>query len=68
MFTTRQEAIARGEVHYNTGKPCSKGHVEGRYTLSGTCVACTRDAVEKNREKVLERRRAIRAGDPRGAR
>jgi len=40
MKNNRTEAIYHGENKFFTGKPCKSGHVEFRYTHSGTCAAC----------------------------
>jgi hypothetical protein len=36
----RQQAIANGEKHYFTGKPCKHGHVAPRHVLQNRCVTC----------------------------
>jgi len=41
---TRPEARARGLKTYYTGKICRNGHDSYRYTQSGTCSQCIRDA------------------------
>jgi hypothetical protein len=40
----RTEAIAAGLDRYNSGKPCKWGHDTGRYTSTGQCVECARQA------------------------
>lgn len=40
MYTTKQAARLSGAVKYNTGKPCSRGHLTARYTNTGACVGC----------------------------
>lgn len=45
---TRAEAMAIGVTRYFTGLPCKHGHVDERYTNSGTCAECSR---VKQREK-----------------
>ena len=52
------EAIAAGLDRYNTGKPCKWGHTEGRYTSTGQCVQCARQAA---RGQGLARRHAMLA-------
>ena len=37
---TRKEAIAKGALHYFTGKPCKCGHVAKRQTSNKNCVIC----------------------------
>jgi hypothetical protein len=41
IATSKQEARDRGDMLYNTGKPCKNGHNADRY-LTGGCVACSR--------------------------
>lgn len=36
----RNDAASLGLVKYNTGKPCTKGHLSDRYTSSGMCITC----------------------------
>jgi len=38
---SRVEAIKNGLTKYYTGKPCSRGHIEERYTSSGSCHGCS---------------------------
>ena len=40
MLKKRSEALLHGDSHYFTGKPCKRGHIEERITLSGKCVYC----------------------------
>ena len=40
--TTRAQAKALGARHYDTGKPCSHGHLSPRFTSIGKCKACSR--------------------------
>ena len=49
---SRERAVARraGETFYHTGKPCGRGHIDLRYTISGTCRQCHAD--RKLRAKV----------------
>lgn len=53
-LVTRQQAKARGLKLYFTGKPCLRGHIDERWTVSGLCLQCGRD-------HVLTRQRANRA-------
>lgn len=48
----RREAKAVGSRHYFTGTPCSHGHINRRFTISGVCVACSaaQHARPKSRE------------------
>lgn len=40
--TSRQEALRLGETHYFTGTPCTRGHLDRRYSLDGACLSCSR--------------------------
>lgn len=40
---TRKQAKALGLKTYFTGKPCINGHVDERYTLSGSCLTCRKE-------------------------
>lgn len=41
---SRPEARQRGLKTYFTGKPCKNGHNSYRYTQSGTCAQCVKNA------------------------
>lgn len=56
----RNKAKLRGEVHYFTGKPCSKGHIEKRSTVNGSCMECARLKTASDRKKETGEQRAIR--------
>lgn len=36
----KEQARLDGKLHFDTGKPCSKGHDALRFTSTGTCVTC----------------------------
>lgn len=36
----RQAAKDAGEIHYRTGKPCTRGHISERLTSTGQCIEC----------------------------
>jgi hypothetical protein len=55
MPGSRLEALERGLKKYYTGKPCAAGHVSTRWTLSGSCVQCQKDAAAKNVSKMRDR-------------
>lgn len=55
---TRREAKARGQYHYEGGKPCPRCGATKRYTRCARCVACViREATARNQEKAIEARR-----------
>lgn len=37
---TRDEARAKGLIHFYTGKPCRNNHVAKRYVIGGACYDC----------------------------
>ena len=39
---SQREATARGLLHYFTGKPCKKGHIDKRLCSSFACMECSR--------------------------
>lgn len=39
-FLTRAAAKAAGERHYNTGRPCARGHTGPRQVANSCCVEC----------------------------
>ena len=46
----RDEAQARGEIRYNTGTPCKRGHMSDRWVSNGACISCsTRKVMRANR-------------------
>jgi hypothetical protein len=55
QLRSRHDAIAKGEAHYFTGKPCSRGHVSPRFASNFNCVECGKlhsaGWAEKNPEK-----------------
>ena len=58
MTQTRKQAIANGDIVYNTGKPCKHGHYSNRRTATGVCIECERIAQrtparrQYNRDKI----------------
>lgn len=54
MKRTRAEAIKAKELFYNTRKPCKRGHLAPRSTITMACVECrkewAKDQHERNRE------------------
>lgn len=59
---SRKDAISQGLTQYFTGKPCSKGHVEFRYTCDHACGACAREktaAYRKKNPEIVKRNNAI---------
>jgi G:T-mismatch repair DNA endonuclease (very short patch repair protein) len=57
-ITTKEEAVARGERHFYTGAPCSRGHIDYRYVSTGGCKTCHREwYMERYSHKTAKRRR-----------
>lgn len=61
-MSKRTDALASGQLTYNSGKPCSRGHVSDRYTSNGSCIQCLAIAntAVKNLVKI-NRTRYVRA-------
>ena len=57
-YLNREKAKTNGDLYFKTKIPCSKGHVEKRYTKSGSCYECekvkAREQARKHREKRKE--------------
>lgn len=49
---TRGEAIANGDKHYDTGKPCMYGHLSKRLTIDGSCLQCRAENQKASREAI----------------
>ena len=47
----RQEAILLGNTHYFTGKPCIRGHISKRFTITKKCTMCNLVLVNEYRIK-----------------
>ena len=56
---SRAEAKAKGLKHYFTGKPCSRGHIQKRNTVTGQCMECSRLKAAERRAKNPEKCREI---------
>ena len=52
---SRKDALARGLVHFYTGKPCKHGHEAPRYVNSGQCVTCMKTRVSEYNAKYKQR-------------
>lgn len=48
----RNEALRFGKPTYNTGKPCTKGHISDRYTKSSGCVECVKTTATLYNKKI----------------
>jgi len=63
------EAISRAEakqkklVHYFTGKPCVRNHIDYRFTSTGTCKACVRENTMGSYVHTTDKRRSYTGGD-----
>lgn len=49
---TRQQAIENGKYKYFTGKPCKRGHLSQRNTITASCLGCLAGYQKANRRKV----------------
>jgi hypothetical protein len=62
MKSPIERALEAGELTYNSGKPCRRGHDSPRYTSNGMCTACVKMRDEARREaKSVSRQRYINA-------
>jgi hypothetical protein len=59
----RSEAIEKGLLKYNTGRPCKYDHDPIRYTNSGICVECARINHNQYIKKVSKKLSATRSRD-----
>ena len=55
---SREQARTERKNHFNTGKPCNKGHMADRDVLTGDCIKCMKIAKakylnQKHREDLL---------------
>lgn len=54
---TQSEALKAGVTKYRTGKPCLRGHVADRWTLSGACCECNAERAAAMKASYREIRR-----------
>jgi len=54
-----KDARAAGLKQYFTGKPCRKGHIAYRLTINGQCIECAKFYKKLDREKEINRKKAI---------
>lgn len=60
MYTTRDSALAAGELRYISGKPCRRGHNGPRYASSGNCIECVAEMTTIKQIKTkMARRKGI---------
>lgn len=57
---TRQEALEKGLLFYNTGKPCMRGHISDRRVSNFVCMECI-NVVHKPKFKQRQRKYALKA-------
>lgn len=55
MASSRKEAQLNGENTFYTGKPCSNGHLDYRYTQSGACRSCINGGNSKKFDVTLSK-------------
>ncbi len=64
-YTERAEAIEKGMSQYTTGRPCKRGHLTYRYTVSGSCSDCRPKFVKPPKQydpRYMERPEAVEKG------
>lgn len=58
---TWKEALARGLIHYFTGKPCCRGHVAKRWTANNNCDECKKADHKRHMKSPIGRETQKRA-------
>ena len=59
--TNRIEAAKRGQLRYNTGKPCKFGHNADRYTSNAACSQCMMESAKRQNDTIRAALRTARA-------
>jgi len=55
MENKRSKAIEAGEMYYNTGKECLRGHRSNRMTIDGSCMECRSVYIKEQRKMIRQR-------------
>jgi len=50
--TARQKAVENNEITYFTGKPCKRGHIAARFTLTSNCKQCQQDYAKEHQTRL----------------
>jgi hypothetical protein len=53
----RQKALANNEITYFTGKPCNKGHLSVRFTLTSNCKECQQSYAKEHQTRLHLKKR-----------
>lgn len=64
---SRAEALAAGDLFYETGKPCVNGHISKRYTRGSMCYSCLAMHREGKREEAVARAKRHTKANPESA-
>ena len=54
MKAKRLEALRKGEITYDPGKPCKYGHDSPRYAKEGRCVVCSKYASKRAYQDMVD--------------
>jgi hypothetical protein len=57
---TKKEAVTAGSPFYYTGNPCTKGHLDKRYTSSSQCLTCSENWKADNKERLAQSKKKWR--------
>lgn len=50
--TARQKAVENNEITYFTGKPCKRGHLSVRFTLTSNCKQCQQEYAKEHQTRL----------------
>ena len=50
-IVTRQEALKQGLPRFFTGRPCTHGHVDEKYTNNEKCCECARIQTRSRKQR-----------------
>lgn len=56
-LSPRQQAVVNGDVTYFTGKPCNKGHISVRFTLTSNCKECQQNYAKEHQTRLHLKKR-----------
>lgn len=57
LIKSRQDAIKNNEITYYTGKPCKRGHLSVRFTLTSNCKACQQEYAKEHQTRLHLKKR-----------
>lgn len=54
IIITRSAAFSQGLTKYYTGRPCKRGHLVSRYTITAACTTCLSESRKQDRRRMME--------------